>query len=340
MATRRQQLRQIEALLKDLEPRVRDAFLAAIIAARRSVDLAALEEALAAGDWRRAVTLLTMNQVLLFPLDAALVSGYASGGATVAADALAAGVVIGFDGRHVRAETWVREYVGGFIREIVADQEAMVRSTVEALLSAGRTPAAAALDMVGRIERASGRRAGGYIGLTEAQASYALNARTELEALSREYFSRTLRDRRFDRLVERAIRDGKPLSAAQVDQITGRYRDRLLAHRGETIARTESITALRAGRREGYQQAVDAGTIADSRLTRTWDATMDSRTREDHRAMHKSTLQGMAAPWVLPDGSRMMFPGDGSLGAAASEIVRCRCYEAFDVDWLSGPMGE
>ena len=339
MAIDRRELQRIKALLDRLEPEVRDAFIAAVMAARRAVDLGALEDALRTGDIERAVGLLTMNQSLLFPLDAALVGGFNSGGQMVRESAARAGVIIGFDGRHVRAEQWAREHVGGLIREITEDQAAMARATIEALLSEGREPRSAALDLTGRMSQLSRQRTGGFIGLTDTQAGYARNMRTELENLSRAYFDRALSDRRFDRLVDRAIREGRPLAAADIDRITGRYRDRLLAHRGETIAQTESINALRAGRREGYRQAVDNGNISDSRLTRRWSATMDGRTRPDHQAMNDETVQGLESTWSLPDGSQMRFPGDTSLGASAKQVVRCRCYEEYNVDWLSRPMG-
>lgn len=339
MAIDRRELKRIEALLAGLEPRVRDAFIAAIIAARRSINLNELEAAFRAADASRIISLLQMNQALLFPLDAALIGGFNAGGMMVVDAAGRAGAVIGFDGRHIRAEAWARDHVGSMIREIIEDQTAMARSTVEALLADVRAPRSAALDMTGRINRVTGRREGGFIGLTDAQAGYARNARAELEGLSRDYFRRELRDRRFDRLVDRAIREGRPLPTADIDRIAGRYRDRLLAHRGETIAQTESINALRAGRREGYQQAIDSGTISDNRITRRWSATMDGRTRADHQAMNDMTLRGMGATWQLPDGSQMRFPGDTSLGASAKQVVRCRCYEEYNVDWLSGPMG-
>lgn len=332
MARLRGDLKRFEALLARYDREVREAFVAAILASRAAVDLAALERALRAGDVARAVDLLQMRQGLLFPLDAALSQAYVAGGQMIAAGIPASAGVLGFDGRAVRAERWARDHVGGLIREIRADQVAMTRQVIEAQIAAGRGPRAIVTDLVGRVT-AQGRQ-GGFIGLTQHQAGYVLNARAQLEALDPAYFTRSLRDRRFDGIVNRAIRDGKPLSDADIDRITRRYQDRLLAHRAETIARTESITALRAGRDEGIRQAIDQGIIDESRLTRVWDATLDSRTREDHQAMHGTDVEGMDAPFVLPDGSRMMYPGDASMGAPAEQTINCRCYERFDVDWL------
>ncbi|WP_230079793.1 hypothetical protein, partial [Alteripontixanthobacter maritimus] len=49
------------------------------------------------------------------------------------------------------------------------------------------------------------------------------NARQELEELNGEYFTRKLRDKRFDGIVRKAIATGKPLSVADVERIAGRY---------------------------------------------------------------------------------------------------------------------
>ena len=329
---RRPTLNNVLSLLNRFEPEIAQAFTAAILAARRSVDLRALEQALRAGNVSQAVDILRINQALLFPLDAAITSSFVAGGQMIAAAAPVSAGVMGFDGRHFRAEAWARNHVGGLIREVVADQVQMARTVIDAQIMAGRNPRAMVTELVGRVTPRG--REGGFLGLTQRQAQYALNAREELQNLSRAYFDRTLRDRRFDRSVDRAIREGRPLASADLDRITARYRDRLLAQRAETIARTESITALRAGRHEGIQQGIDQGFIASERVRRVWDATLDSRTRPDHQAMHNEGVDGMTAPFVLPDGSRMMYPGDTSLGADAGQTINCRCVERFEVDWL------
>lgn len=332
MARLRGDMRRIEELLTRFDREIREAFLAAVMSARRAVDVRALEAALGAGDLSRAVELLRLNQALLFPLDAAINASFIAGGQMIGAGIPASAGVLGFDGRAYRAEQWARQHVGNLIREIIADQVAMTRAVIEAQLAAGRNPRAIITELVGRVT-AQGRQ-GGFIGLTERQASYATRARAELAALDRAYFGRALRDRRFDRLVDRAIREGRPLSAADMDRIAGRYRDRLLAHRAEVIARTESITALRAGRAEGIRQAAEQGIIDPTRVKRIWDATMDRRTRPDHREMHGTEVDGLDAPHVLPDGSRMMYPGDTSLGADPSQTIQCRCVERYKLDWL------
>lgn len=190
-----------------------------------------------------------------------------------------------------------------------------------------------ALDVVGRINRATQRREGGIIGLTSQQASYVSNARAQLETLDAGYFDRKLRDKRFDRVVQRSIRDGKALSRADIDRITGRYADRLLAHRGEVLARTESIAALHAGQFEAARQLVDSGKVRADQITKVWDATGDARTRASHMAMDGQAV-GLNEPFITPGGYRMMHPHDASLGAPADEIIQCRCFMAIRVKYL------
>jgi hypothetical protein len=142
------------------------------------------------------------------------------------------------------------------------------------------------------------------------------------------------RDARFDGLVRRAIRDDKPLSSADINKITGRYSDRLLQLRGETIARTEGITALGAGQFEGFQQLVDSGQVREDQIERTWQATGDARTRIDHLAMNKQQVKGLHEPFIAPDGSRLLYPRDISHGASASETINCRCYMKIRVRYI------
>jgi len=54
------------------------------------------------------------------------------------------------------------------------------------------------------------------------------------------YFTRTRRDKRFDAIVRRAMSCGQPALHVGIDRIASRYSGRLMALRGETIARTKS----------------------------------------------------------------------------------------------------
>lgn len=341
---RRNSLNDILPLLDRLEPQVADAFVAAIFAAREGLDVRALQAALEAGDLARAVDLLTMPQGLLFPLDNALTNAFATGGALVTESARKAGVVFGFDGRHPQAEAWARQHIGGLITGIAQEQRetvtAAVRDVLERQLVQGVGPRTAALDLAGRVDRATGRRMGGVVGLDGPRAERlrivgeAMRTPEGVQSLVQGGQVKYKVNRATEARILRAWRNGTAVSERDRVLSLKQYGNQLLQQRGETISRTETITALRQGRREGFKQAVEQGKVDAQAITRTWDATLDSRTREDHAAMDGETIDGLDEAWVLPDGSRMMTPGDSSLGANAGQIINCRCYENIRVDWL------
>ena len=334
MANRRRLQNRLAELLKQYDASIQAAFLEAIRNKANSINLTDLAAAIEAREIDRALRIAGVTRADLFPFDSAISSAYVAGGQTIAAAAPAFAVSFGFDGRATRAEAWARDHVGGLVTNIVDDQVQMLRETIGTQIAGGVNPRTAALDIAGRT--VGNARQGGYIGLSRPQAGYLRNAREELAGLDANYFTRTLRDRRFDGIVRKAIDAGKPLAQADIDRIAARYSDRMLKHRADVIARTESITALRAGRREGMEQAIEAGAVNGQNVKRAWDATLDSRTRPDHQAMHRVEVDGMNTPYTLPDGSRMMYPGDTSLGAAADQTILCRCYEELIVDWLRG----
>jgi hypothetical protein len=228
----------------------------------------------------------------------------------------------------------VAEKAAGLITGIVDDQRQAIRDTIEAAIAKGQSPAKTALDLIGRLDKITGRRSGGIIGLTAKQAEYVRAMRAELLSGDANYFTRTRRDKRLDGLVRRAFEAGKPPSAADIDRITGRYSDRLLQLRGETIARTEGINAYRAGNIEAYRQMVDGGAVREDQLAREWDSTLDSRTRLQHIQMEGVQVRGLSQPFNMPDGTRMMHPGDASLGAGADQIVNCRCFQRVKLKLL------
>ena len=335
MSNRRRLQNRIAALLDQYDAQIRRAFLEAVRNRANGINLAELASAIEARDFNRAINIAGLTRADLFPLDTAITGAYVAGGQTVAAAAPAFAVSFGFDGRATRAEAWARSHVGTLVTNIVDEQLDLLRETIGQQLSAGIGPRKIAVQIAGPMGPGNVRQ-GGFIGLSRPQVGYLANARAELEALDANYFTRKLRDKRFDPLVRKAIRDGKPLAQADIDRIASRYSDRMLKHRAETIARTESITALRAGRHEGVLQGVEAGAIRRDSVKRRWDATLDRRTRPDHVAMHGQEVEGLETPFVLPDGSRMVYPGSTELGASASQTVNCRCYSEMIVDWLRG----
>lgn len=327
--------KEIEAALERLEPTIRKAFLEAIDQITSAAQMKRLVAAIEAGQIEEAIEALRIEQGFFSPLNEAIRLAYLDGGAIVLAglrlkdpysgDAF----VLGFDGRAVRAERWIRDRSSELIVDVIEDQKAMARSVIRAAMEQGEHPRTTALDLVGRMNNATGKREGGFIGLHSVSAGAVKNAEKELRALDANYFTRERRDKRFDGTVRKAIADGKELSEADVQRIVQRYRDRLKKLRGDTIARTEAINALRAGQWEGFEQLVDSGRVRADQITVTWSATMDGRTRHDHRWLNGQTVR-MGQFFEPVAGVRMQYPGDlmhsTDAKALAGQTISCRCW--------------
>lgn len=321
-------------------PSVRKAFLQAIADVRSGARLSLIVEAIERGRVDEVFQLLNMDDSLFAALDESIRTVFLSGmeyqRTVLPKKSYPTGVgplVVRFQGRHPRAERWVETKAGDLIREITEDQRQLVTEAVRRGLERGQGPRTTALDLIGR-PSATGRRKGGLIGLTSGQAGWVQNMRDDLENLSADYFTRKKRDKRFDGTVRRAIKEGKPLSSADVARITGRYSDRLLRMRGDMIARTETIAAMNAGRLEAVQQMVDSGRITEEAVSLTWDATGDARTRPAHMSM-EGQKRGLNGAFISPTGALLRHPGDTSMGAQGHDVIGCRCYMAVKINWLA-----
>lgn len=334
-------------LLDNLTPDIRAAFVESIYNIRGDTHLAALEQAIAAGDVEGALRVLALGQEYFAPLDRAMRSAYQSGGdlamASLMAQAHRQGVAAAarFDDWNPRAEAYLTREGGRLITEVLDSTMEAARSALLAGMEANTAPRTAALDLVGRINRATGRREGGIIGLTSQQEGWARSAFDELTsgepALMRSYLrrSRETRDARFDRTVLAAIRGNRPVPKAEAKRIVRAYRNGLLRYRGNNIARTELLSSLHAAQDEGVRQLIERGQVGTEAVTREWDAAGDSATRDSHRAMDGQQKRP-DEPFTTGNGYRMRYPGDNSLGAPAEEIINCRCVVHLDVDFLSG----
>lgn len=244
-----------------------------------------------------------------------------------------------FDPRRPSADTAIAAQARDLASAIKDAQRAAVQLTIQAGQMRGQPTRQTALDLIGRINKATGVRSGGVLGMAAIDAQYVENARTQLlsgeVAQMKAYLERTRRDSRFDALVKRAIGeklanpDAPPIARQDVDRIVGRYADRLLQSRALSIAKTESTKALNGGRAETYQQLVDQGADPDT-IRKTWKHKGDERVRDSHREMGGQTVR-VDQPFVTPRGSRLMFPGDDSLSAPESETAGCRCRLTFKI---------
>lgn len=340
--------RQQQAIYDQLARRhgraVADKFFAAIADIKTNTELRRLISAIEAHRLEEALAALHLDDAVWDELAEAVRASYVSGGnAAVAlmpargADGLA--LVVRFAVGDPVAAEWLRQHSLRLVTRLSEETRQLAREHLSAGMRAGTNPRRVALDLVGRINRASGRREGGILGLSSLQASYVRRAADELastdESLLRHYLTRERRNRRWDALVHRAIETGQPIPADKRQRMINDYEARLLQLRGETIARTEVMTALQQGRHEAYRQAIASGKVAAEAVTKTWRSARDTRVRFSHAKLD-GQVRPFGEPFQSPTGAQMLYPMDTSLGAGGEEVINCRCIAEYNINFFAG----
>jgi HK97 family phage portal protein len=119
--------------------------------------------------------------------------------------------------------------------------------------------------------------------------------------------------------LEEGVRagEGVPKLAKRIDDL---YLVQIVPNRSSLIASTEVVAASNYGSQQAARQS-------GLTLKKVWLSTSDSRTRPDHVAANGQEV-GLDDPFVVGN-SKLMFPGDNSLGAAADQLIRCRCTQYY-----------
>lgn len=321
---------RVAALLEDYEPQIEAAFLDAMRSLRAGASLQRLTAALEIGDIDGALEALDLSPAALQRFEMQVAAAYQAAGAEAAAAAVPEIVPPPrFDLRNPGAEEFLRHLGGDKITRITEDQRALARSVLQEGLSRGRNPKTTALDLVGRVDKRTGRREGGILGLTAPQAQVVDNLRSgfanEDPAVLRSYLSLKRRDGRSARTVAKALREGRALTAAEREILLRRLSNSYLQLRGETVARTETITAVSSARHEALAQAVGQAGLSGESVEREWRSARDNRVRHTHHGLDGQRVRGLETPFVDEEGTRMRFPGDRRFGAGAASVVNCRC---------------
>ncbi len=324
-------------LLDKYDPRIRRAFLEAMDRIASDAQIGQIADALERGDLEGAIDAIFIDRGAYEAFEREIEAAYGEGGMQTIEDLgrlrtpTGDRFIVRFDRRDLRAERWLSEYSSTKVTRIMEDQRTAIRAHLQNGMEQGDNPRRTALDIAGRINRRTGRREGGVIGLSIPQEQAVRRAREELENGDYgAYRTRTLRDKRFDRTIARAEQDGRSLTNVEIIKITNRYSDRLLKLRGETIGRTESLTALHAGQDQALRQLVDSGNVTANQIRRIWDATGDSRTRLTHMAADGQSV-GLDEAFDV-GGARMMFPGDPN--GPPEEVINCRCLLRVRIDFV------
>jgi len=326
---------KIDKLLRDAPPRVAKAFRLAVKDLTNRADMRLLREVLAYGGIEDAIRALNIDNAAFNNVRAELVRVYGdSGAATVQGtrwrDVNGKAVVVRWNAASPRAEAYARGLAADLITNVAEDTKEAVRQAIADGYAYGRKPNALALDLVGRINKATGAREGGIVGLSKQQEEWVRNMRTYLRyGQYDKALGMSLQDKGF----VKALNTGQPLTEAQIDAYVGRYANKLMLSRGLTIGRTETARAVENGKREAWEQGIERTGMPESAIVRTWVHTgRGKRDRVQHVSMNGDQVRGLQAPFVLPDGTNMRHPMDTSLGAGASQIINCYCRADYKVD--------
>ncbi|WP_421591089.1 head morphogenesis protein [Shinella sp. M27] len=340
MATLRQQLLD---LIDRLAPEMERAFLEAVEDIKSEIVLREIVERLERRDIEGAIEALHIDEAAFRPLAEALRQAYNAGGIMVVkdmprlSDPLGGRVVLRWDVQNQGAEANIREISSRAITDITHQTREAARETIVSAYARGQGPNTIALDLVGRQSRVTGRREGGIIGLNAPQAELIERTRINLlsgdPALMRKYLTLKTRDKRLDGAVRRAIDAGKPLDKATLDKVLMRLRDRNLKLRGETIARTETVTSIMAAKHEAYRQGLEKMGRDESLVKRKWRSSGRRNVRHTHQVLNGQIVVGMDLAFQSPSGALLRYPGDTLLGAGAAEIVNCVCDVDYEYDF-------
>lgn len=338
------QAAQFEALLEHYAPGVAAAFRASIADIAKRADVRRMVAALKAGDVTAAVEAMHIDEAAFTDFEEAFREVFIRAGNDTAdaippfADDAGNGTRIRFSGRHPLAERFLSDHSGQLITDITTDTRQAVRETMTTALAKGKNPTTIVADTVGRVNRVSGRREGGVLGLTTQQARAVDNAADDLATGRLDaYLGRKLRDKRYDKSISAALRAGKPVPETVATRALSSYRSRLLAFRAKTIGRTEVMTALNKGRDQAYEQAIADGKLKAENITKKWRDAHDRKVRESHAILGSQPAIAFNEVFVSrTSGAMMRFPMDSSLGAPAAEIIDCRCTCEYRVDFFAG----
>lgn len=330
-----------ELLLDKYEEPIRAAFLAAYDDIRSRVVLKRLVERLERGDVAGAIDVLGIDRASFAALELALAEAYNGSGMVFASelkprDPEGNRVAFQFGVRNLIAEARLRDYSATMVTGITEAQVESLRIGLSEGLARGDNPTRTALDMVGRVSRATGVRTGGYLGLSGPQERTQAKARSALisgdvEGM-RDYLQLKQRDKRFDVAVMKALEAGKPLSRGDVDRVIGRLNDRQLKYRADKVALHETFAALDLSKNEAIRQAIESGKVDARDVTKGWKHTSQEHPRAQHVMMQGQTV-GFDQPFVAPDGTLIPFPH--APGVPLRHTAGCKCVVTYKIDYTA-----
>lgn len=329
--------RQIAEIEKKYGNAVSRVFVKAMQDLRNDVQISQLVAALERGDVEAAMRILNIDDAVLSPVRTQLAAMFNEIGVAVVAGVKfdpprETFAKVRWNTGNPEAVRVLNEWLGDKITRTTSDTLTATRSALSEGLAAGKGPRDIALEVVGRID-ASGNRTGGILGLNSQQQQYVRNMERYLrEGDLQKVLRMSKRDKRFDASIRKLIREGKQPTEAQIKKWVQRYSDRLLKLRGDTIARTETAGATEIARFDAFRQMMDQRGYPYQYAIKEWRHGGGGMTpRVQHVAESQTVVEGLYTPFVMPDGTRLLYPHDPN--APPNHVINCTCSLLIRMDW-------
>jgi predicted regulator of Ras-like GTPase activity (Roadblock/LC7/MglB family) len=331
-----------------LTPEVQRAFMASVTDLQANVNWPALLSALAQMNTEGAIAALNISPAAWTEYSSAMTAAYAKAGASTAAQIKqmgAANIGVRFNMSNPRAEQWIRENVADLVVNFTQEQIATARSVIEAGYAQGQGPRNIAVDLAGRATGGTART-GGVLGLDKPRAdrlqAVTLGMRSAegvrgLVVVHQDgnVSIRYKVNKATAQRIIRAYHAGTEVPQAERVISERQYSNALLKDRADTIAETETASAVMSARDEEWRQLTESQGLTESAIIKTWRHNRGSRDgRLEHIAMNGKSVRGLKTAFVLPDGTRMQYPHDPA--GSARHNIRCACSADYRLDHSAG----
>ena len=314
MASDKQRAQDIEELLATIEPKFRKAFEVGLASMPESISISGIEDSIARGDFNAAIGLI--NEAIVatafIEFQREIQNAVQAGGDLASRWAKADKIVFSLNVTESNTARFINSYQADKIREITEDFQNVLGESIRNGINEGLGP------------REIARNFKDNIGLTTRQEQSIRNYERLLREADSGALDRALRDRRFDRSVAESIAGRKQLTEDQIQRMVGRYRERYLKYRAETIARTEAVRLVSVGQTRFWESLVEEGRVQQEAIYKKWIVTQDGRLRESHASIPRLNPDGVPMNGsFLSTLGYIRFPGDPAAPAANS--INCRC---------------
>lgn len=273
------------------------AFLSAVEDIKSDRDVRLIERAIERGDIQEALDIAGVDETYYSEFDLIIRQAFLAGG-TAALGLFANAFVrnpqtqllIRFNPVTRDAQQHIERHELALFTNLKDRQREAISDVVTSGLEDRRSAAQIALDISGRVNRRTGKREGGVIGLTRSQVKRLIKLR----------------------------RSG----ASQFKIKT--LANQMLRQRAKIIADFSSRAQMNAAKFEAARQAVAASGIPATDTEKSWFSRDDGKVRDSHVLLHATTVS-LNKPFVASTGAFMMHPHDTSLGAKGHDVIGCRC---------------